>query len=187
MSDDKDRIWTDALAGRGDGDSIEAREGRALRLAILARAAESAPPPVAEDPHRVVALLARARREGLIPAAASWWLGWRGGLAAALVVCAVGLALYRRAPVAPETVRGAADGVTRLEALDPPAFQAEFIRELRDAGVRATGYERLGRFGVDADLPEPVPDPVLRILARRGLPIPGDGVLRVEIRPRAKE
>jgi hypothetical protein len=187
MSEDKDRIWTEALAGRDDGDSTEAREGRALRLAILARAAESAPPQITEDPHRVAALLARARREGLIPAAASRWLGWRGGLAAALVVGAVGLAVYWRAPVEPETVRGVVDGVTRIEAADPLAFQTALMRELRDAGVQATGYERLGRFGIDADLPQPVPDPVLRILKRRGLPIPGDGVLRVEIRSRAKE
>ena len=187
MSDDKDRIWTDALAGRGDGESIDGREGQALRRAILARVTEPASPQNIEDPRRVAALLERARREGLIPSAAARWLGWRGALAAAVFVCAVGLVVYRRAPVEHEVVRGVVDGVTRIEATDPLAFQREFIEELNNTGVRATGYLRLGRFGVDADLPQPVPNPVLRILARRGIPIPTDGVLRVEIRQLAKD
>ena len=205
MSPDDDRIWLEVLAGRapaagGDaavGDDASARgaaareaaarEAEGLRAGILARAVDAAEPVAPQDLRREDALIARARREGLLPAGAGARperrvAGWRTLVAAAaaiLVVVAAGVVM-RRAPER-ETVRSAAAGPVRLEAPDPQALQRLILEDLRVAGVRATPYERLGRFGLDADLPVPVPEPIAEVLRRHGIPVPADGVLSVEI------
>jgi hypothetical protein len=74
------------------------------------------------------------------------------------------------------------DGATvRIESSDPQALKARLLRELNAAGVHATGYDRLGRPGIDADLPQPLPPAVHILLDRHHIPIPPDGVLTVEI------
>lgn len=191
MNVTRDDVWVDALAGRGDDGSIDAAEGRTLRQAIVTRTSFPELAADAEDRRREAELLARARRDGIIPARSktpeAFLLGWRAGVAAvaaAAVIGAVGL-FYVRQPVPIETVRGD-DGVIRVEAADPAAFQNDLIRDLRGAGVQATGYEMLGRVGVDADLPQPLPSEIRRIMERRGIPLPQDGTLRVEIRSPSK-
>ncbi len=87
----------------------------------------------------------------------------------------------------PEVVRGTAQAVVRIEAADPSALQRQILEDLRRAGVEATGYERLGRHGIDADLPDLVPPAIERVLQRHGIPVPRDGVLAVEISARAAE
>ncbi len=184
---DKDSAWLDALAGRTDAHTPATREGAALREAIVrAETATQAVDVAAEDSLRESQLLARARREGLLGAPERRsWLTWPGGFAvAALAGVAVVVGLYLQTPEPPEVVRSAPDGIVRIEADDPVELKHQIIDDLRAAGVDATGYELLGRQGIDADLPRPLPDAVRRVLEKYRIAEPADGVLRVEITAR---
>jgi len=189
MTHDDDNDWLEALAGRAP-ESASAREAAALRRGILAREVADPAPVPEHDAWREDALIARARREGLIAPRPAARTGWRRGwhatavvAAAASVVVVIGF-LTREAPE-PERVRSAPGGVVRLESAQPEALQRRIVVELRALGVEATAYERLGAFGIDADLPEPLPVEVEEVLRHHGIPIPGDGALAVEIVPRA--
>jgi hypothetical protein len=179
-ADDQDR-WLDALAGRDvDGGS---QEGRALREQIRAQP----PPPLAVvaeiDPAREAQLIARARGAALLPAGAPRRLSVArvALMAAALAGVAIGVNTLRYTRVPPETFRGAANGVVELETKDPRALKLRLIQELKDAGVSATGYERLDRVGLDADLSLPVAPNVRRVLKQHQIPVPSDGALVIEI------
>ena len=193
MTPDDDQKWLDALAGRAGADSPAAREGANLRGQVLSlTSAHSMPSAPARDGVREMNLIARARGEGLLltPQRAPWrwpW-GWNAGFAVATVAAiAVAVGFYMRAIVDTEmvetgaVVRGTPDGIVRVTAPDPASLKQQLIEELRAAGVNATGYEVLGRQGVDADLPQPLTDAVRRVLDKHGIPPPQDGVLRVEI------
>jgi hypothetical protein len=180
-ADDQDR-WLDALAGRDvDGGS---QEGRALREQIRAHPIEPLAPAAEIDPAREAQLIARARAAGLLPAESrSRRLGVArvALMAAALGGVAIGVNTLRYMSAPFETFRGAANGVVELETKDPRALEQRLIRELKDAGVSATGYERLDRMGLDADLPLPVAAKVRRVLEQHQIPVPSDGALVVEI------
>ena len=90
------------------------------------------------------------------------------------------LSLLRHAPGS-ETYRGMDGGAVRIESSNPQALKDRLLQELDAVGVRATGYDRLGRLGVDADLPLPVPAAVQDVLKKHHIPPPNDGVLMVEI------
>jgi hypothetical protein len=187
MTQDEDATWLDALAGRKQvDDSQAAREAVALRASVLARAVVDDPVP-RQDPAREQQLVERARDAGLLPRRRR--LSRTGSLlAAAAIVCvAVALGVLTRRPGAPETVRSGPGEIVRLASADPARVQREILDELRHAGVVATGYERLGRMGIDADLPLPLAPEVERILERHAIPVPQDGVLRVEIAPPGTE
>jgi hypothetical protein len=190
MSSDELQRWLEALAGRDvDGGS---EEGRVLRAQIRAHT----PDPRAEvaqiDPAREAQLIARARAAGLLPAAQTHLA--RGAnpprrlsftraslLAATFAGIAIGVTTlwYMRAPT--ETFRGAANGIVALETRDPEALKLRLIRELKDVGINATGYQRLDRVGLDAELPLPVAPNVRHVLEQHHIPVPSDGALVVEI------
>jgi hypothetical protein len=186
MTPQDDNQWLDALAGRGRVDSPAAREAAGLRDELLRMAREPALAP-AQDSAREMNLIARARGEGLLPrpkrTPLRWALAWNAGVAvAALAAIAIGIGLYMRATLDTEpVVRGTPDGIVRISAPDPVALKQQLIEELRAAGVSATGYELLGRHGVDADLPQPLTDAVRGVLEKHRIPAPPEGVLRVEI------
>ena len=190
MSDD-DRIWLETLAGvRTGGDSAAEREAADLRRAMLARSVdESEAIRRIEDPNRVDQLLERARREGvtrLRPRARFAWLaGWPGALAtAAVCLLAIGLGFEvgdRKPSVPSETVRDASPHAFLLTASDPSRLRDQIADELDAAGVSTHLYQTLGRAGIDADLPDPLPEAVRVVLARHGVPVPADGVLRLEV------
>jgi hypothetical protein len=174
------------LAGRSGGEAAPSNDAnaRAIRAAILSRAAEETPV-VAEDPMREAALVARARAAGVLPFAGGRASRRRTGwLAAAAMACvAVGVMLHMNTRSPAPITRGAASGIVRIRAPDPLRLKQELIRELEDAGVHARGYEQLGRQGIDADLPMPVTAEVRGVLDRHGIALPADGVLQVEIEP----
>lgn len=212
MTGSDDHNWFEALAGRkpgvpeaGGADARAARaEGNMLRSALreMHLHAPRATEDTGTDAAREESLIARAVREGLIerPVPATFaagrparlpqhrhrrFEGWRPLLAAAaLAFLGVGIAWMVRGPGDAEVVRGAVDGVVRLEAVDPVELQQRVLTGLRGAGVEATGYEALGVYGIDADLPRPLPAAVAQLLESHGIPAPADGVLRVEIRER---
>jgi len=189
MSGNDDQVWVEALAGRAvaAGGGAAARDGLSLRARILARPVAEAPPVPATDAAREDDLIEQARREGLLPGARhAWWSGWRGALtlaAAASVVAVIGF--IARPAREPEVVRGTPGAIARLEAADPEALRRVIVDELAAAGVRATTYERLGRFGIDADLPAPITPAIAEVLRRHAIAVPPDGALEVEIAPPA--
>jgi hypothetical protein len=134
-------------------------------------------------------LLERARREGVTRARPdvrfAWLTSWPGALATAavcLLAIGVGFEVGGRKPNAlEETVRSASPQAFVLTARDPSKLRDQIADELDAAGVSSHIYERLGRVGIDADLPDPLPEPVRAVLARHGVPLPADGVLRIEV------
>lgn len=110
--------------------------------------------------------------------------GPRAWVAAALAIAVVSVGWYMRPANPPEELyRGSPDSVVHLKTTDSRALRLQIIDELHGAGVEATGYQQLGVDGIDADLPRPVPDAVRRVLDQHRIPVPADGVLRVEISP----
>jgi hypothetical protein len=210
MSMDEDTCWLEALAGHthppsspAAGESAVAPapyralvlEALALRDLIQSQQLDPVSTVPSVDAARERELIARARNEGLLPRPAGgtsavgcaaprrrWFADTRITFAAAaLLLAAIGVGLWRSTLPPMETLRGVANGTVHLEARDPPALKRELAGELSAAGVRVSGYERLGHIGVDADLPQPVPAPVAEVLERHHIPIPADGVLDVEI------
>ena len=192
--DEEDDAWFEALAGRGLGERGATREASALRATLL----RNAPPSLAatravaageasHDAAREARLLERARAAGRLETRRGpfrWrvFRGWPALGAVTALACAAVIGVLVLRPT-PEITRSAAGGVFVLRAADPARVQRELLGELRAAGVHANGYERLGREGIDADLPQPVPDRVRAILERYHIPLPAEGILQVEIAP----
>lgn len=185
MADEDDR-WLEGLAGQtadptGNGPE---RQGAVLRAAILARRVAEPGTISPADPQREAVLIARARAAGLLPGRAPHRTLWWAALAATVACVVVGLALqmHTAGPVA--TLRGDASAVVRIRAEDPLRLKQELLRELNAAGIHAVGYQDLGRQGIDADLPTPLPDAVRSILERHAVPLPSGNVLQLEIESR---
>ncbi len=192
---DEDQDWLDALAGRSPSGAHRAasHEGQRLREHIQrnVRAPEVTVPE--RDAQREAQLLERARREGLIDptqltrrARRRLRPGVFGGLvalAAGLAAIAVALAVFVQGTPRTQHFRGAreTENIIHIEAADPTALKMEILDELRTAGVAATGYERLGVEGINADLPKPLPPRVRDVLARHHLGVPSSSELRIEI------
>jgi hypothetical protein len=194
MSDHDDDVWMDGLAGRIKPAELDAGRSRNLVLeaAALRELIRRLSPPAATDAPQTDAareqqLIARARREGLLSANRPRGLPHlrRVSLAAAAVlVLAVSAGIWRASLPPQEVLRGVDGGTVLLEARDPLALRRELTEELHAAGVSVSDYERLGRLGLDADLPQPLPPKIARILERHHIPVPADGVLAVEIEAR---
>lgn len=186
-----DAEWLDALAGRATHP-----EGSELRKAVLARVVSEGPEQAATDSAREDELITRARLNGLMINASALegdpfarrmsWISAlrassRGWVAAAIAVGVLVVGWQFRVPVSNEVTRTAPGGITRLVNANPPALKQQIVDEFRAAGVEAIGYERLGSSGVDAELPQPVSPAVRAVLEKHGIPVPTDGVVRVEI------
>jgi len=184
MQDDDDQ-WLAALAGKTPtvaGGELSS-QGAALRSAILARMVDEPDTIPTIDPRREAALIARARTAGLLRPATKNRPLWWASLAAALACVVIGVSLQMRPETATEVVRGDAAGPLRIRAADPLRLKRELLRELDAAGVQATGYANLGRQGIDADLPTPLPEPVRKVLERHAIPVPAGSILQLEIEP----
>lgn len=210
-TDRDDEDWFEAIAGRPrpDADPRTLLEATWLRAATRRWAAHDLPEDALRA-DAAEALLARARTEGMLHTRPGWcagchgrWRRWndawrqpgRPGLgfgAASLTLAALAVAIvlgvWRPAHEPAEgdgaaaVLRGApGDGVWLLQAADPAAQRDALAQALAAAGVTVTRYERLGRFGLDADLGAAPGDAVRETLRRRGLQAAPDGSLRVEI------
>lgn len=193
MIDNDDDAWLEGLAGRLEPAQLEAAALRqlAFEAAALREFIRHQPEPAAaeipeSDAEREHALIARARREGLLPPSADRAhthsrLRRVGLAAAAVLVLTVGVSIWRASLPPQEALRGVDGGIVLLEARDPAALRRQLTEELRAEGVTVSGYVRLGRLGLDADLPRPLPPKIAAILERHHIPIPAEGVLAVEI------
>jgi hypothetical protein len=184
MRDDDD-IWFDSLAG-GAGDDPEkaAAAARAVRAAILTRIAAEESPVAGRNDRREGELVARARAEGLLPAARFTRYRRLPAFLAAAAIAGLAITVtlqMRTESPAPVTRGSGSGGMARIHSAHPKELQQQLIRELGSAGVQARGYESFGRPGVDADLPIPMPAAVREILARHGITPPKDNVLQLEI------
>ena len=195
MSGPEDTEWLDALGGKIDADIAEpgataqpgveprssplALEALVLRKFIQSQESLAAPDLGAADAAREQSLIERARTEGLLrrPLIADARVRYA---AAAMLIIAAGLGLWQSMLPPAETLRGTVNGIVHLEARDPRALKRRLTDELNAVDVRVLGYERLGHIGIDAELPQPVPAPIVEILERHHIPVPVDGVLTVE-------
>jgi hypothetical protein len=192
MIDDPDDVWLEALAGRVSPAQVSeqsralALEAAALREFIREEESVSSLDVPGVSAAREEELIARARRDGLLvsystDARARPSLRRLSLSAAAVLVVAVGIGVWRASLPPLEVVRGVDHGTVHMEARDPAALKRQLTDELEAAGVKVSGYERLGRVGIDADLPQPLSAEVTKILERHQIPIPSDGALVVEI------
>jgi hypothetical protein len=192
MIDEPDDVWLEALAGRVSPAQVSeqsralALEAAALREFIREEESVSSLDVPGVSAAREEELIARARRDGLLvsystDARARPSLRRLSLSAAAVLVVAVGISVWRASLPPLEVVRGVDHGTVHMDARDPAALKRQLTDELEAAGVKVSGYERLGRVGIDADLPQPLPPEVAKILARHQIPIPSDGALVVEI------
>jgi hypothetical protein len=114
----------------------------------------------------------------------------RGWVAAAIAIGVLAVGWQFRVPLSkgvagspsPATPAPApAAQTTRLRAPDPVALKQQLVDELHAAGVEAIGSDWLDLSGVDAKLPTPLPQSARATLAKYAIPVPADGVIRVEI------
>ena len=113
----------------------------------------------------------------------------RAWVAAAIAIGVLVVGFQFRTPVskqvanhvAPQSARAAVSPVTHLRTANPSVLKQQLVDELRASGVEAIGYDRLELSGVDARLPKPLPDATRATLEKYGIPVPPDGVMRVEI------
>jgi hypothetical protein len=185
MTEPDDQAWLDALAGRDvpDENGAAQREARALRVAILSRSRGPSADVADAERGREDALIARARGAGLLGHAWASRNTGRALAAVALLGIAVAFFWMLREPPDPPGVSSTTDTVHRVETDDVFAFKSGLMQALREAGVEPKPYEVLGRHGIDAELPTPVPPQVRAVLDRFGIPEPTSGELRVEIEP----
>nr|WP_295083733.1 hypothetical protein [uncultured Roseateles sp.] len=185
---DDDQHWLDLIAGRAvpEADARTRKEAAWFRAALLSYRL-GAPPgaPTAPD-ERAARLLTRARDAGVIATAANepqgkfkparrWWL------AAGIAACAL---LLVRAPSLwtedeSHTLRAGA-AMQRIETLTPMLRRDQMLQALTGAGFDAHPYERLGRPGIDVELPVPLPPIQAEALRRLGLVPPKGPALQIE-------
>lgn len=189
---DDDPQWLDLLAGRqvADPDRRTAQEAAWLRAALLAYRAQAPAGVPAAPAERVARLLARARASGLIPAPhdAGTARGPRSILRWPISALAlVGLAALVVLPWVPlpgvdrdsgAVMRG--DVVQTRRAADPAADREVLRAALQAVGIESAPYQRLGRLGLDVDLPRPLTAAQRDALARLGLVTPMGPSLRIE-------
>lgn len=195
--DDDDQQWLQLLAGRHvhEPDGRTAQEAAWLRAALLAYRAQAPAGAPASPELRVARLIGRARAAGLLmplsPApqratgAASPLLrgpvrrlSIAGALAAALAWLVLPWPLHQT-PVDDAAVQRGDAVQTRMSA-DPSAEREALRAALVASGIEAAPYERLGRLGLDLELPQPLTPAQRDALARLGVAPPSGPSLRIE-------
>lgn len=207
--EEDDAAWLAALAGRSTpiADRAAAIDEGAMMRHALRTWAPAIDEVASHDPERLARLIERARAEGLfdergLPAQrlrrsgffaglrrrwdadAGGWPRYRALAMAAAIVLVAGIVFVVRPTgqrIDDDQVVRSAQELVLLQTNDPKALQHQLIDALAKEGVKVTGYSRFGRYGIDADLPQNLTPSLRALLERNRIPVPGDGVLRVEI------
>ena len=159
---------------------------RAVAAGVVPPAATQPPPQGTALHHRAAGRLGRWwhhaqdwRRRWASPG-----LRWTPALAVLVLAAALLVGLQPPPPSTPSEVeRGPA--LQQLSVADPVQRQQQLLLALRAAGLDAHGFERLGRRGVDIELPVPLPPAQAQALQREGLQPTGGPSLVVELLPQA--
>lgn len=192
--DDDD--WAETLAGRGVPDAASATRLEATLLREAMRRWPAPEPQGGPDAQGLQALLGEAKAAGLLRRRA-WCAGclerWRrwtaspagwGGLALAGVLGLAVLPTLWQPPEEGPVLRSDA-GVMVVAVAEPRVTRDALAARLRAGGADVQVYERLGRFGLDAEWPRGIDAVTREALSDLGLPLAEDGSLRVEYAPRA--
>lgn len=193
-----DERWLDALAGRGSAHEGAATGLEAARLRAAIQQLDPAPTQglSAEAEQALLdELLGRANaapKAGLCPGCRRRWAAlldgllarplWGAALASLGLLFAIGL--WPRPPEGQDPPVDRATPAARIVLLQdaqPRQRRDELARQLGGAGATVKRYERLGRFGLDAQFTPPLNGNAARLLAELQLAADADGVLRVEI------
>jgi hypothetical protein len=203
-SNQDDEDWLEALEGRPNPAASEAtnREAALLRQAyqelardlpqveprrtdedaLVARAHAlglgSTPPPAADRG------LAGRLREVLTAVLTRPWMGaLAGGFAVALLAVMV-WPLWQASPGDDTVLRQPAGAVLLRRVQDPQTQRNRLAEQLVAVGAQVTRYERLGRYGLDAVVPQPLSPQARDLLVREGLVLAIDGSLSLEFEAR---
>ncbi len=190
-ADRRDAQWAEALAGRPQpGTPPEVLfEAQMLRDALRRRRAAADDTDAAASLQRLrQALKSRCagclrRRERLV----AWWAGRAPWGIAPVLAGVMTLAVFAvltwsvlGPTVEPPTLRQALD-VQLREVADPAGARNALAEALAASGARVQRYERLGRFGLDAQwVNGPVSERAREALAQHALVVPSDTVVKVE-------
>lgn len=207
---DDDRDWFELMAGRAAPDARPALKAEAawLRAAMLSYRTAAPQGGPAEAELRVARLLERARIAGALPAEAppmperqppnielagtrplprrwaSWGLGLALAASLALLSMPPELLLQNPGSDADPVLRG--ESVQTLEGPDPAMRRQQALQALESAGFRAQVFDRLGRPGLDIDMPPALSSAQSQTLKRLGVRVPDGPSLQLEFRaPRA--
>jgi hypothetical protein len=193
-----DERWLDALAGRAPADQQGVTGLEAARLRAALQQLDAAPTQAlgAEAEQALLDQLlgqaAAAPKPGLCPGCRRRWAALLDGLlarpvwGAALVglglLFAVGLWQQPPGPPDPPIERAQPEArILLLSHAQPRQRRDEIARLLGAAGAEVRRYERLGRFGLDAQFPQPLSADAQQRLAELKLGVDADGLLRLEI------
>ncbi len=204
--DDDDQAWLDLMAGRGS-DRAEPRtraEAAWLRAAMLTYKVRAPIGDMPDPVQRLERLLERAVDAGVLPSAAARpslghgastmtmvrgiWQTLRAALRSpprvvvAVSVVLAALTLWMTQPVhAPEApaMRGAPT-TQQIRSEQPEQERDRAMGLLRAAGFEVSAFTRLGRVGLEVDVPSTMSQAQSRALNQLGLGVPSTAVLVVE-------
>jgi len=208
---DDDQHWFDLMAGRAVADAHGRTRADAawMRAALLAYRAEAPAGSVPAAETRVLRLLHRAVQAGVLPAptasraepdASPWqrlWRRWQAQMTPGrpwrfapvmlVLALAVGGVWQLQQPAEPERadVERAGAALQRLNVVDPAQHRQQLLASLRAAGLDAQPFDRLGRLGIDIELPAPLSAAQAQALKQAGLVPPAGPNLIVELLPAA--
>jgi hypothetical protein len=197
-SPDDDERWLDALAGRAPAGQQGVAGLEAARLRAALQQLDAAPTQAlgaeAEQAllDQLLAQAAAAPKAGLCPGCRRRWAAlldgllarpvWSAALAGLGLWFAVGLWQTPAEDTGAPIERALPDArILLLSDAQPRQRRDELARQLAGAGAKVRRYERLGRFGLDAQFPQPLSSDATRRLAELKLGVDADGVLRLEI------
>lgn len=199
MTDDDDD-WSALLAGRArpQADAGTRSEASHLRDALLAYRQTAPQGDMPTPERRIERLLQRGREAGLLtpkdapkggvrlkPESSRWpaWLRPQRLVMAMTLLLSAGLAYFQvefGTPDEQAQQRGGGASQT-VRAARPAEARAKLLANLRAAGFEVLPFERLGRLGLDVELPNELSEAQRRVLIAQGLSVPEGPALSIEI------
>jgi len=192
---DEDIAWFETLAGRRPTNGSQDAEARLLHDAIRATPVDLPARLTEQEVDMLAARVARrptaARRRGWCEGCADRWRrGWRAGswvLGAAATLGLLAVVLPWSEPTDPFAMRGEPSVSMQQRVVEDARLARDQLADaLAAMGVTVRRYDRLGRFGLDAEPQGAWPDEARLAVAAKGLALPKPGApLQVEFLDRS--